>query len=127
MTPEQLVAKALEARERAYAPYSDYAVGAALLAKDGRVFTGCNVENASFGLTCCAERTACFKAVSEGAVEFTALAVATRNGGSMCGACRQVMNEFGRDLAVHLADESGAMCSTTLADLLPGAFGGENL
>ena len=95
MTPEKLVSMALEAMQRAYAPYSGYKVGAALLCADGRVFQGCNIENASFGLTNCAERTAMFKAVSEGTREFTAIAIASRDAAPWpCGACRQVLNEF---------------------------------
>ena len=123
--PEELVAHALEVRQRAYAKYSNYLVGAALLTTTGEVITGCNVENASYGLTVCAERTAVFKAVSEGHREFIALAVATKNGGSMCGACRQVVAEFTtaqRTIDVYLADETGTFRTTTVAELLPGAF-----
>ena len=98
MTPDALIAKAVEVRRKAHAPYSKYLVGAALLAKDGRVFVGCNVENASYGLTCCAERNAVFAAVAAGAKKFVAVAVVTANGGSPCGACRQVLREFGPKL-----------------------------
>ncbi len=126
MTADQLVAAAIKARSGAYAPYSKYFVGAALAATDGRVFTGVNVENASYGLTICAERTAVTKAVSEGALEFDAIAVVTENGASMCGACRQVVSEFvarqGRDIPVYFADPTGAYSETTISALLPGAF-----
>ena len=127
MTPEELVARAIEARDRAYAPYSGFQVGAALLATDGRVFSGANVENASYGLTVCAERSAVFTAVAAGARSFEALAVAAGDGALMCGACRQVLSEFGRDLTVHLSDARGAFSTTTLDRLLPGAFGPDSL
>ena len=119
---EDLVAAAKKAREQAHAPYSGYAVGAALLTAQGNVFTGCNVENASYGLTLCAERVAITKAVSEGEKEFDSLTVVTGNGGSLCGACRQVLREFGGSITVHIADTDGAITSTTAADLLPDAF-----
>ncbi|MEM7164803.1 MAG: cytidine deaminase [Planctomycetota bacterium] len=126
---ESLVASALAARDRAYAPYSNYLVGAALLCVDGTVFTGCNVENASYGLTCCAERTAVFKAVSEGHQQFLAIAVATETGASCCGACRQVLSEFSTDgaLPVLLAAADGEFTRTTIGELLPGAFDGSIL
>ena len=112
------------AREQAYAPYSGYPVGAALLAADGSVFAGCNIENASFGLTNCAERVAIGKAVSEGVREYLAIAVVTEDGGTPCGACRQVMHEFAtsRDLAVIIADAKGKYHVTSSDALLPGAF-----
>lgn len=111
----------------AYAPYSNYAVGAALLMADGRIFTGVNVENASYGLTICAERTAVFKAVSEGARKIVAIAVCTENGGSPCGACRQVLVEFAGDVPVFLSDAQGNTRQTTLYALLPDHFGPEHL
>ncbi|MEN3010815.1 MAG: cytidine deaminase [Candidatus Bipolaricaulaceae bacterium] len=125
----ELVRRAVEARARAYAPYSGFAVGAALLAKDGRVFTGCNVENASYGLTVCAERVALFKAVSEGAREFVALAVACGTGPcAPCGACRQALYEFAPDLLLILADGEGRVWRTArLAELLPHGFGPKDL
>ena len=126
-TREELVAQALQARERAYAPYSNYLVGAALLGKSGRVYTGCNVENAVYPLCTCAERTAVVKAVSEGEREFVALAVATKNGGAPCGSCRQTLREFGEDIAVIIADDSGAYRETTVAKLLPDSFGPEDV
>jgi cytidine deaminase len=124
---EALVARAIEARERAYAPYSHYRVGAALLGKSGRIYTGGNVENAVYPLTTCAERVAVVKAVSEGEREFVALAVATENAGSPCGSCRQVLREFGEDIIVLIADAEGTYRETTVADLLPDSFGAEDL
>ncbi|MBC7317834.1 cytidine deaminase [Candidatus Bipolaricaulota bacterium] len=125
----ELVKQAVEARRMAYAPYSGFSVGAALLAKDGRIFTGCNVENASYGLTVCAERVALFKAVSEGAKEFVALAVACGEGPcSPCGACRQVLYEFAPHLLVIMADGSGKNWRTArLSELLPHSFGPRTL
>ena len=127
MNAEDLVRHAIEARENAYAPYSRYKVGAAVLTESGRVFTGCNVENASFGLTVCAERNAMFKAVSEGERVLAAVAVVAEDGASMCGACRQVLTEFGGGAAVYLADPTGRFSETTLNRLLPGAFDGGKL
>jgi cytidine deaminase len=122
-----LIAAACEARQRAYVPYSHYAVGAALLLADGRIITGVNVENSSYGLTICAERTAVFKMVSEGVQRFTAVAICTENGGSPCGACRQVMTEFAGDVPVYLVDGKGNGRETTLYTLLPDHFGPEHL
>jgi cytidine deaminase len=120
---EQLVRAAQDARQWAYVPYSNYAVGAAVLTASDRVYDGVNVENASYPLTICAERAAIFKAVSEGERDFKAIAVVTRNGGSPCGACRQVLSEFGLDTVVFIADETGKVLQeTTVNDLLPGAF-----
>ena len=127
MTDQELVALATQARERAYAPYSNYRVGAALLSKSGRVYTGCNIENAVYSLTICAERTALFKAVSEGECEFKALAVVTANGGSPCGSCRQVLAEFGQDLRVLIAVPDKLVAVQTVAELLPRAFGPRDL
>ena len=128
MTDEQLIAEALAARDAAYAPYSHFRVGAALLAADGRVFRGCNVENAAYGLSNCAERTAFFAAVAAGALpgSFTRLAVVgpTQRPITPCGACRQVMVELGgAALPVLLANLDGATARTTAGELLPGAFG----
>jgi len=118
-----LIELAIEARRRAYAPYSNYQVGAALRTKSGRVYTGCNVENAAYPTGMCAERVAVFKAVSEGEREFEVLAVATSNGGFPCGGCRQVLAEFGLDTLVLIADGQGHLLQeTTVAELLPGAF-----
>lgn len=122
MNAEELIRHALEARTHAYAPYSGYAVGAAVLTDDGEVVPGCNVENAAYPSTICAERVALTAAVAQGKRHFTAIAVATRNGGSPCGTCRQVMFELGPDMLVHIADETGAYRTTTVRDLLPDGF-----
>jgi cytidine deaminase len=127
MNRADLIAQALKVRQRAYAPYSHYKVGAALLGKSGKVYLGCNVENAAYGLTCCAERNAIFKAVSEGEIEFEAMAVATRNGGSPCGACRQVLSEFAPDLTIYIANKAGRVKTTSIKKLLPGAFAPKDL
>ena len=124
---KELVAAACEARTLAYAPYSGYKVGAAILLPDGRIITGVNVENASYGLSNCAERTAIFKAVAEGMREILAVAVCTENGGSPCGACRQVLVEFAGDIPVLLSDAEGEVHETTLYALLPRHFGPEHL
>jgi len=120
----KLIELALEARERAYAPYSNYRVGAALVTSTGKFFTGCNVESAAYPTSMCAERVAVFKAVSEGEREFGAIAVVTSNGGTPCGACRQVLAEFGLETVVLIADAEGNLKQgAALAELLPGAFG----
>jgi cytidine deaminase len=120
---QALIDLANTARQRAYVPYSKYAVGAALRTRTGRLFTGVNVENAAYPQTMCAERVAIFKAVSEGEQEFDVIAVATDNGGSPCGGCRQVMAEFGLDTIVLLADQAGRLVKeTTVGELLPEAF-----
>jgi cytidine deaminase len=119
----ELIDLANEARRRAYAPYSNYQVGAALRTRSGRIFTGCNIESAAYPTSMCAERIAIYKAVSEGEKEFEVIAVVTPNGGTPCGGCRQVMAEFGLDTIVLVADEKGRlMQETTVAGLLPGAF-----
>jgi cytidine deaminase len=123
----ELIALATDARTRAYAPYSQYAVGAALLTASGRVYTGCNVENASYGLTICAERTAAVKAVCDGQREFVAIAVVTGNGQAPCGACRQVLGEFGPEMRVLVAAADGRYRDTSLPDLLPDHFGPSQL
>lgn len=123
-----LIDLANKARKEAYAPYSNYPVGAALRAKSGAIFTGVNVENAAYPVSMCAERIALFKAVSEGEREFDVISVVTNNGGSPCGACRQVLSEFGLDTIVLIADGDGKLIEeTTIHDLLPGAFGPQNL
>ena len=124
---QALLAEARKARASAYVPYSRFQVGAALLGRDGTVYHGCNVENASFGLTNCAERTAFFRAISDGCRpgDFVALAVVGDTVGpiSPCGACRQVMLELGGpDLRVLLGNLAGDVQPTTVAALLPGAF-----
>ena len=124
LTPHDLMALAVHARAASHSPYSRFAVGAALLTHSGRVFLGCNVENASYGLTCCAERTAVFKAVSEGERRFAAIAVTAREGQGAppCGACRQVMAEFAPDLLVYWRDRGGRMRHKSLQSLLPDQF-----
>ncbi|MEW5985582.1 MAG: cytidine deaminase [Chloroflexota bacterium] len=124
---DALLAAACAARQRAYAPYSHYRVGAAVLADDGRLYTGVNVENASYSLTICAERAAVFQAVAAGARRILAVAVCTENGGSPCGACRQVLSEFADDAPVWLSDAQGHVRQTTLYELLPDRFGPEHL
>ncbi len=125
---ETLIQRAVEAWHRAYAPYSNYPVGAAVLTDSGRIFSGVNVENAVYPLTICAERAAIFSAVSEGEKAFEAIAVVTRNGGTPCGSCRQVMAEFGLDTEILIANTSGELVNTYLVrDLLPASFGEEDL
>ncbi len=125
---KQLIELANEARRRAYAPYSNYAVGAALRTRTGRVFTGINIENAAYPTTICAERVAVFKAVSEGERDFEVLAVVTDNGGSPCGSCRQVLAEFGLETVVLIADGNNKLLKvTSVGDLLPEAFQPQHL
>lgn len=126
----RLLDDARAARANAYAPYSNFQVGAALLSTDGRVFTGVNVENASYGLTSCAERTAVTKAISEGARDFVAIAVVGPEDDvacAPCGACRQILHEAGPEMIVVMPGEAGAPVQTSLSALLPGAFGAERL
>ncbi len=124
---QALIRAARDAREHAHAPYSGYAVGAAVRTRSGRIFTGCNIENASFGATVCAERVALWKAVSEGERDFDALAVVTLNGGSPCGLCRQVMAEFAPEMRIIIADLQGNFRETTVEDLLPDRFRPEDI
>src|SRR5215210_7066941 len=125
---QALIDLANTARQRAYAPYSNYPVGAALRTKTGGIYTGVNVENAAYPQTMCAERVAIFKAVSEGEKEFEVITVVTANGGSPCGGCRQVMAEFGLDIIVLMADRNGKLLKeTTVKELLPEAFMPEQL
>ncbi|MBE6877807.1 MAG: cytidine deaminase [Ruminococcaceae bacterium] len=124
----QLVESAIRARENAYAPYSKFSVGAAVLGTDGRIYTGCNIENVSYGMTMCAERTALFKMVSEGCKKFSAIAVVAGDNatdGAPCGACRQVMGEFAEDLReteVLLASLKGDYIVETVASIMPYPF-----
>jgi len=128
MTDRELIKHAMEVRKNSYSPYSCFAVAAALLTGDGEVFTGVNVENASYGLTICAERVAVGSAVAAGVKSFQAIAVVVKGGGSPCGACRQVLNEFSPHLRILLADEEGQLVrATTLNELLPEAFGPQSL
>jgi cytidine deaminase len=125
VTDSELVERAQWAQEQAYAPYSNFPVGAALLGRSGRIFTGCNVENAAYPLVTCAERTAVTKAVSEGEREFEAIAVVTNTGATPCGACRQILREFAGpkgDLRVIVADRDGHVRTFTIAQLLPEGF-----
>lgn len=128
MTPEALMRKAEEARLHAYAPYSGYKVGAALLCSDGTVYTGCNIENASYTPTVCAERTAIFKAVYDGKRDFTAIAVVggkedTDKPFPPCGVCRQVMSEFcGPDFMIYFSDGKGGIAKEPLSAILPHSF-----
>jgi cytidine deaminase len=127
VTPEKLVEQARAARQLAYAPYSNYFVGAAVLAEDGTIVLGCNVENASYPATICAERVALTAAIAQGKRTFTAIAVATRDGGSPCGICRQVMAELGLEMKVYITDEQGNFRATTVRELLPDSFSGNSL
>ncbi|KIQ95488.1 Cytidine deaminase [Anoxybacillus thermarum] len=130
MNKQQLIEAAKQARERAYVPYSKFKVGAALLTKDGKVYGGCNIENASYGLCNCAERTALFKAYSEGDHEYAMLAVVadTERPVPPCGACRQVIVELcDPNMPVILANMKGDVQETTVKELLPGAFSKEDL
>jgi cytidine deaminase len=123
MNWETLLQTAREAREKAYAPYSRFQVGAALLGKSGRVFCGCNVENLSYGLTCCAERNAVFAAVAEGEREFEKIAIVadSRTPVTPCGACRQVLAEFCAELQIVTANLQGDRFEAKLTELLPRA------
>jgi len=124
MKDSELIKKAKRARERAYAPYSEFKVGAALLVKSGKVYTGANVENATFGLTVCAERVAVFKAVANGEKDFVKIAVVADKPDPVtpCGACRQVLSEFSSDLKIICANLEGKTERYTLRELLPEAF-----
>jgi len=129
-TRDALIAAACASRERAYAPYSNFAVGAALLGADDQIYTGVNVENASYGLTICAERAAVFTMVTAGVQRIKAVAVCTSNGVSPCGACRQVLSEFAEDageVPVFIANTANVVRETTLRVLLPLTFGPEHL
>lgn len=129
MTDRELFQKAVEAKEYAYVPYSKFRVGAAALMKDGKVYTGCNIECASYGGTNCAERTAVFKAVSEGNKEFEAIAIAsdTEDFTFPCGICRQVIFEFGRKIKIIVGKQNGEIKVMTIEELLPNGFSGEDL
>jgi cytidine deaminase len=124
---DKLVEAARQARLQAYAPYSSYQVGAALLTSSGTIFTGCNVENAAYPACICAERVAATKAVSAGERAFAAIAVVTSNGGTPCGICRQVLNEFSPDMLVIVADPEQIIAQYVLVDLLPDGFGPHHL
>jgi cytidine deaminase len=130
LTAEELIEEARRARERAYVPYSNFGVGAALLAEDGTVYHGCNIENAAYPVTICGERTAIFKAYSEGNRSFVALAVIadTPRPVPPCGSCRQVMFELlPKDLPVYLSNLKGEYITTTVEQLLPGGFSASDM
>ncbi|MGB2782431.1 MAG: cytidine deaminase [Atribacterota bacterium] len=126
---EKLIKEAERAKKKAYTPYSKFKVGAAVLCADGKIYTGCNIENASFGLTVCAERVAIFKAISEGSTKFEAIAVIgdTEKPCSPCGACRQVMSEFCEDTPLIMANSKGDVKIKKVKELLPEAFGKNDL
>lgn len=127
-TQKKLIETAIQVRQWAYAPYSHYTVGAALLTAGGKIYDGVNIENAAYPTGICAERVAIFKAVSEGEREFTAMVVTTDNGGSPCGSCRQVMAEFDLNMQVLVVDAEGNVhMDTTVQGLLPKAFRPEDL
>ena len=127
-TVNELVKEAKDAMGNSYSPYSHYPVGAAILMESGKIFSGCNVENAVYGDAMCAERVAVFKAVSEGNQKIKAVAIVLGKGGSPCGACRQVINEFGPDAYVFSANRSGVLENAwKLSELLPCGFGPSNL
>ena len=129
MTDQALVEKAFTMLDKSYVPYSHFPVGAALEGADGVIYTGCNVENAAYGSTLCAERTALVKAISEGCRSFTRLAVVGNSADYCwpCGACRQMLREFGTDLEVLAANREGAYVAISLEELLPHSFGPETL
>lgn len=127
MNDAELIQAADEARRHAYVPYSRFPVGAALLTEDGQLYTGCNVENAAYPVSLCAERVALFKAVSEGHRRFRTLAVVTDTGGAPCGSCRQALSEFAPDLEVIVADGQGHARTYQLDELLPHSFTAEQL
>jgi len=122
--PEKIIKEALSSREKAYAPYSGFRVGAAVITGGDKIYTGCNIENSSYGLTCCAERVALFKAVSEGEKDFKAIAVVSDSEEYCrpCGACRQVMAQFGAEIRVYMCNNKGEYEVKTVADLLPDRF-----
>ena len=120
---DSLIKEAIMMRKRAVAPYSNYKVGAAVLTESDEIIGGCNVESSSYGLTCCAERIAIYNAISAGHKIFSALAVATDNGGKPCGACRQVIWDICGNIKIHIADGYKNILETTSLDLLPDAFG----
>ena len=124
MTDRELIDISIKAQENSYSPYSNFKVGAALLCSDGSIYTGCNIENATYGATNCAERTAVFKAVSEGKRNFTAIAITSSGGGLTfpCGICRQVLGEFSPDIRIILIDADESIQTFTLNELLPHCF-----
>ena len=122
MNQRELIRIAKKMREKAYAPFSKYTVGASVETEDGSIVGGCNVESASYGLTCCAERIALYNAVSQGFLKFKAIAVASENGGFPCGACRQVIWELCGDIPILIIDNENKIRETSSRTLLPDAF-----
>ncbi|MCP8616659.1 cytidine deaminase [Salirhabdus salicampi] len=130
MSKELLLSKAKEARKRAYVPYSTFHVGAALQTKNGNIYLGCNIENAAYPVTCCAERVAIFKAISEGETEFVEMAVVadTERPVPPCGSCRQVMSEFfAQTMTVHISNLQGEVKTMSVEQLLPFSFSSQDL
>lgn len=124
---KKLIEAAVKVRKNAHAIYSNYKVGAAVLTSDDSIITGCNVESSSYGLTCCAERVAIFSAIAQGHKHFKELAVITENGGTPCGACRQVIWDLCGNIPIYISDKNGDIEKTTSKDLLPNAFDSEKL
>ncbi len=124
---EKLINVARLAQKNSYSPYSKYRVGAAVLTDDDTIVSGCNVESSSYGLTCCAERVAIYSAIAQGHNKFKALAIITKNGGTPCGACRQVIWDLCGDIPIYIVDEKGKIDETTTKELLPKAFDGSLL
>ena len=122
MSKNKLIKKAIKMRDMALAPYSGYKVGAAVLIDTGEIIGGCNVESSSYSLTCCAERIALFKAISEGFKKFKSLAVSTKNAGMPCGACRQVIWDLCGDISVYICDDIGLVSTSQMSELIPQPF-----
>ena len=122
MSKKILIQKAIEMRHMAIAPYSKYKVGAAVLVNTGEIFGGCNIENSSYSLTCCAERVALFKAISEGFTNFKSLAVSTKNGGMPCGACRQVIWDLCGDIPIYICNDISLIQTSQTSELMPQPF-----
>lgn len=118
----ELIQTALEMRERSHAPFSKYTVGAAVQTESGKIIGGCNVESSSYGLTCCAERIALYRAIAEGHTSFKGIAVSTENGGTPCGACRQVIWELCKNIPIHICDKNGLVKTVLSSEILPDAF-----
>ena len=119
---KELIKTAIKMRENAHTPYSNYKVGAAVETLKGEIIGGCNVESSSYGLTCCAERTALFRAISEGYKNFRSLAVSSNNGGMPCGACRQVIWDLCKNIPIHICDKNDILKTIYSSELLPDAF-----
>ena len=130
MTEKELIARAFDAKKNAYVPYSGFHVGAAILCKDGSLYTGCNIENSAYGVTVCGERTALFKAVSEGHTDDFVMMAVTGDSEDYCmpcGACRQALSEFAPDLPVLISNCRGEYIRATVSELLPGSFNSEHI